>query len=148
MKVIDIPLYKVTLAWLLSLLLNCILGQKNALTQETELLESLLQEVEHQVISLHVLYHIQFINWFQLVSANFSQFQPISANFSQFQPISTNFNQLQPTSTNFNQFQPISTNFNQFQPITTSWIEFSYVYMFYWILKWSSKNSHDTWLIT
>lgn len=25
------------------------LGQKNALTQETELLESILQEVEHQV---------------------------------------------------------------------------------------------------
>lgn len=31
------------------LILLCILGQKNSLTQETELLESLLQEVEHQV---------------------------------------------------------------------------------------------------
>ena len=29
-------------------------GQKNALTQETELLESILQEVEHQVINIKI----------------------------------------------------------------------------------------------
>ena len=34
-------------------------GQKNSLTQETELLESLLQEVEHQVCS--ILVRMQYI---------------------------------------------------------------------------------------
>lgn len=34
---------------LMTLLVLLIQGQKNSLTQETELLESLLQEVEHQV---------------------------------------------------------------------------------------------------
>lgn len=43
-------------AWLDTQLKNkliTLMGQKTSLTHETELLESLVQEVEHQVIKIH-----------------------------------------------------------------------------------------------
>ena len=55
---------------LMTLLVLLIQGQKNSLTQETELLESLLQEVEHQVqliydIMTSLPVYIGMESWFQ-----------------------------------------------------------------------------------